>query len=115
MIALEKAAMDEDFGECEQCKDLPNINVVVKAHFIYNDCDLKICGPCEIAQINTKATWFHMIEPLLKINLVHRSIPQFANPLLEEDILLLLRNQSPQPGLTACLVSKMIDLVETCS
>ena len=80
MIALEKEAMDEDFGECEQCKDLPNINVVVKAHFKYNDCDLKICGPCEIAHIKTKATWFHMIEPLLKINLVHRSIPQFAKP-----------------------------------
>ena len=41
LIALEKEAMNED---------LPNIKVVVKAHFKCNDCDLKICGPCEIAQ-----------------------------------------------------------------
>ena len=41
---------------------------------------MKICGPCEIAHIKTKATRFHIIEPLLKINLVHRSIPKFAKP-----------------------------------
>ena len=79
-IAVEKEALGEDFGECEQCVDLPNIKAVVKAHFKCNDCDLKICGPCEIAHIKTKATRFHMIEPLLKISLVHRSIPQFAKP-----------------------------------
>ena len=43
MIDLEKEAMNEDFGECEQCEDLPNIKAVVKAHYKCNDCDLKIC------------------------------------------------------------------------
>ena len=43
MIDLEKEAMNEDVGECEQCEDLPNIKAVVKAHYKCNDCDLKIC------------------------------------------------------------------------
>ena len=79
-IEKEKNILKEDFGECEQCIDLPNIKARVKAHFKCNDCDLKICGPCEIAHIKTKVTRHHMIEPLLQINLIRQAVPEFAKP-----------------------------------
>ena len=43
------------FGECEQGIDLPNIKAIVKANFKCHECNLKICGPFEIAYIKTKA------------------------------------------------------------
>ena len=79
-LAAEKIALDEDFGECEQCADLPNIKHVMKAKFSCNDCQLKICEPCEIAHIKTKATRHHLIEPLHQLNLLQHPIPAFAKP-----------------------------------
>ena len=79
-LANEKRALGEDFGECEQCEDLPNIKHVMKAKFSCNDCQLKICGPCEIAHIKTKATRHHLIEPLHQLNLMQHPIPVFAKP-----------------------------------
>ena len=65
-LAAEKIAIDKYFGECEQCADLH----MTKAKFNCNDCQLKICGPCEIAHIKTKATRHHLIEPLRQLNLL---------------------------------------------
>jgi hypothetical protein len=72
-LAAEKIALDEDFGECEQCADLH----VMKANLSCNDCQLKICEPCEIAHIKTKSTRHHLIEPLHQLNLLQHPIPAF--------------------------------------
>ena len=79
-LAREDAALNHNFGECEQCVDLPNIKIITKALFNCYDCDLKICGPCEVAHIKTKATRHHKIESLLQLDLVQRVIPDFAKP-----------------------------------
>ena len=79
-VASEKLALGEDFGQCEQCEDLPNIKHLMKAKFKCNDCNLKICGPCEIAHIKTKVTRHHTIEPLHQLHLLQHALPGFAKP-----------------------------------
>jgi hypothetical protein len=74
----EKRTLNEDFGECQQCEDLTNIKHVMKAKFNCRECKLKICGPCEIAHVKTKATRHHMVEPLHKLNIFPHPIPGFA-------------------------------------
>ena len=66
-LAKEKLALDENFGECEQCIDLPNIKIITRALFKCYNCDLKICGPCEVAHFKTKVTRHHRIESLLQL------------------------------------------------
>ena len=77
-LAQEEAVLDQDFGECEQCMDLPNTKATTRVMFKCSDCDLSICGPCEVAHIKTKVTRHHKVESLLRLNLVHRPIPDFA-------------------------------------
>ena len=79
-LEREEAAMNQNFGECEQCVDLPNIKITTRALFNCFDCELKICGPCEVAHIKTKATRHHKIESLLQLDLVQRVVPDFAKP-----------------------------------
>ena len=74
----EKRAIGEDFGECEQYEDLSNIKHVMKPKFKCTDCKLRICGPCEITHIKTKATRHHNIEHLHQLNLLQHPLPEFA-------------------------------------
>ena len=50
----------------------------MKPKFKCTDCNLRICGPCEITHIKTKATRHHNIEHLHQLNLLQHPLPEFA-------------------------------------